>query len=47
MRTAELEGEPLDRTRHALASEVKAATAHGLSVRETPEGWQASVTLNI
>jgi SHS2 domain-containing protein len=44
---AELAGEPLDRARHALASEVKAATAHGLAVRPTPEGWQAQVTLDI
>lgn len=45
--TAELAGEPLDRARHALASEVKAATAHGLSVRETATGWRATVTLDI
>lgn len=43
----ELAGEPLDPSRHALASEVKAATAHGLSVRRTPEGWEASATLDI
>jgi len=45
--TAELAGEPIDPSRHALASEVKAATAHGLSVRRTPEGWEASATLDI
>ena len=45
--TAELAGEPLDPSRHALASEVKAATAHGLSVRRTSEGWEASATLDI
>ena len=44
---AELAGEPLDPARHALASEVKAATAHGLSVRRSPDGWQATVTLDI
>jgi SHS2 domain-containing protein len=45
--TADLAGEPLDPARHALASEVKAATAHGLSVRRTQDGWQASATLDI
>jgi SHS2 domain-containing protein len=44
---ATLAGEPLDRARHEIAGEVKAATAHGLSFAETPEGWQASVTLDV
>jgi SHS2 domain-containing protein len=44
---AELTGEPLDPQRHTLASEVKAATAHGLRVARAGEGWEASVTLDV
>jgi len=44
---AELWGEAIRRERHALATEVKAATAHGLRVRATAEGWEASVTLDV
>ena len=44
---ATLAGEPLDRARHEIAGEVKAATAHGLSFGQTPQGWQASVTLDV
>jgi len=44
---ATVAGEPLDRARHEIAGEVKAATAHGLSFTQTPQGWQASVTLDV
>ena len=44
---AELSGERIDRERHALASEVKAATAHGLQVAEAREGWMARATLDV
>lgn len=44
---AELVGEGLDPTRHRLADDVKAATAHGLRVAQTDEGWEASVTLDV
>jgi len=44
---AELAGEPIDRARHALLVEIKAATAHGLRVVETPSGWEAQVTLDV
>lgn len=44
---ARLEGERIDRTRHALAAEVKAATAHGLQVTPTADGWRAAVTLDV
>jgi SHS2 domain-containing protein len=44
---AELVGETLDPTRHRLADDVKAATAHGLRVAQTDEGWEASVTLDV
>jgi SHS2 domain-containing protein len=45
--TAAVGGEPIDRTRHILDHEVKAATRHGLSVRRDPEGWVAEVILDI
>jgi SHS2 domain-containing protein len=44
---SELAGERIDPGRHALASDVKAATAHGLRVASTPEGWTAAVTLDV
>ncbi len=44
---ATLVGEPLSRTRHALAADVKAATAHGLRIEERPEGFEARVTLDV
>ena len=44
---AELWGEPIRPERHPLATEVKAATAHALSVRATAHGWEASVTLDV
>lgn len=43
----ELSGEPIDRGRHRLLAEVKAATAHGLRVATTPEGYEARVTLDV
>jgi SHS2 domain-containing protein len=45
--SAELAGEPLDRMRHGAASEVKAATAHELSLLRVGETWQARVTLDV
>jgi SHS2 domain-containing protein len=44
---ATIGGEPIDRTRHVLDHEVKAATRHGLCVRREPEGWLAEVILDI
>jgi SHS2 domain-containing protein len=44
---AELTGERIDRRRHALASDVKAATAHGVRVAQTTEGWTAAATLDV
>ncbi len=40
-------GEPLDRTRHELAHEVKAITYHGLRVERTADGWLAEVIVDI
>ncbi len=44
---AVLAGERIDRQRHRLASDVKAATAHGLRVAKTTEGWNATATLDV
>jgi SHS2 domain-containing protein len=44
---AELAGEPIDRARHHLAADVKAATAHGLRLAREADGWRASVTLDV
>ncbi len=44
---AELSGERVDPSRRALATDVKAATAHGLRVSPTAEGWTAAVTLDV
>jgi SHS2 domain-containing protein len=43
----ELVGERIDPGRHALATDVKAATAHGLRVVSAPEGWTVAVTLDV
>jgi SHS2 domain-containing protein len=43
----ELAGEPIDRERHRLEGDVKAATAHGLSVVHGAGGWMATVTLDV
>ena len=40
-------GEPIDRGRHVLDHEVKAATRHGLSLRPEQGGWVAEVILDI
>ena len=43
----ELAGEPIDRERHRLEGDVKAATAHGLAVARDAAGWRATVTLDV
>ena len=43
----ELAGERIDPGRHALVTDVKAATAHGLHVVSTPDGWTAAATLDV
>jgi SHS2 domain-containing protein len=43
----ELAGEAIDRARHRLEADVKAATAHGLRVAREGAGWRASVTLDV
>jgi SHS2 domain-containing protein len=45
--TATIGGEPIDRSRHVLDHEVKAATHHDLSVRRTDQGWVGELILDI
>src|SRR5689334_14738863 len=40
-------GEPLDRSRHEPAHEVKAITYHGLRVERTATAWLAEVIVDI
>jgi SHS2 domain-containing protein len=44
---AELVGERIDRARHRLAADVKAATAHGLRITREGAGFRATVTLDV
>lgn len=44
---AKARGERCDPVRHVLEHEVKAITYHGLTVRETPDGWLAEVIVDI
>lgn len=45
--TAEAWGEQIDQERHQLLVDVKAVTLHRFKVEETPEGWSATVVLDI
>ena len=45
--TATAWGEPLDRSRHELAHEVKAITYHGLRVEQILDGWLAEIIVDI
>lgn len=40
-------GERIEAHQGQLATDVKAATAHGLSVRREPVGWRVRVTLDV
>jgi SHS2 domain-containing protein len=44
---ATIGGEPIDRERHVLDHEVKAATRHELCVRQVDGGWVAEVIVDI
>jgi SHS2 domain-containing protein len=44
---ATVRGEPFDPVRHRIKILIKAATYHGLSVRQTLEGWTATVIFDI
>jgi len=45
--TAEATGEKLNPLRHELIVDVKAVTLHRFNVNQTPEGWEATVILDI
>ena len=42
-----LEGEAYDPCRHDVMAPIKAATYHGLEVRETPEGLEATIVFDV
>jgi SHS2 domain-containing protein len=44
---ATIGGEPIDRGRHVLDHEVKAATRHELSLQQVAGGWVAEVIVDI
>jgi len=45
--TAEATGEKLNPLGHELLVDVKAVTLHRFTVKQTPEGWEATVILDI
>jgi len=45
--TVEASGEEIDMDRHILNADVKAVTMHMFEVKETSEGWKATVVLDI
>jgi len=45
--TADSYGERIDREKHELIVDVKAVTLHRFMLEQTPEGWRASVILDI
>jgi SHS2 domain-containing protein len=44
---ASIFGEPINRDRHILDHEVKAATHHGATLEQRPDGWVAELILDI
>jgi len=42
-----LRGETIDPSKHALATDVKAVTLHGLRVERAGDHWEAQVTLDV
>ena len=40
-------GEPIDRARHSLRGEIKAATYHLVRVEEGPSGWETYVIVDV
>ncbi len=45
--TATARGEPYDPTRHRLAHEIKAITRHAFALQRTPDGWEATLLLDV
>ncbi len=44
---ARLGGEPIDPDKHHLGDDVKAVTLHRLQVEKAPDGWKATVILDV
>ena len=40
-------GEPINPAKHALGADVKGVTLHRLQVITTPDGWEATVVLDV
>ena len=40
-------GEPLDRARHAIYTEIKGVSYHELAVQETAAGWRGRIILDV
>jgi SHS2 domain-containing protein len=45
--SAEGVGERIDRERHRLYMDIKAVTLHRFRLEDTPEGWRATVVLDV
>ncbi len=45
--TAHMEGETIDPQKHILSTDVKAVTYHRLNITQTPQGWRATVVLDV
>ena len=45
--TCEMDGEAIDRERHALRNDVKAVTMHMFGVKKAGPRWVATVVLDI
>ena len=45
--TVEASGETIDAERHDLIVDIKAVTLHRLQVRQTPDGWRATVVVDV
>jgi SHS2 domain-containing protein len=44
---ADVAGEPVDLSRHAILAEIKAVTFHGLKVEQTADQWQARILFDV
>jgi SHS2 domain-containing protein len=44
---AKMKGEKIDRVKHVLRNDVKAVTMHMFGILRSPEGWKATVVLDI
>jgi SHS2 domain-containing protein len=44
---ARLQAEAFDPRRHNVNKEIKAVTFHQIAVRQTPDGWQARIVLDL